>query len=426
MYILIIIYILILLLEGLLNLQPIVEFGDFALTYNLFSLIFLNCVFIGRYIIKPFRLSVRNEIFFYYIGIILTFIPVLLFQRHLLQGGLSLLVQFVLQSNIIIILSKTLQKKSFNYFLNFLSAFAFINCVLVYASYFFPEYLKGLAEIRGYFGYLDQDPERILRAFGIMGDVAPWFLSFFSILALRMKKYALSVFYAGTCILGASIGAAALLLFAIFLFFLLSSKRKFQFIFKSSILVIFFMALLFLINPEIILNISIVKRLTDPNTFESASGAQRLYTYGLALNMISLSPIWGSGYGTFLYNLQASFGYQFFNLEFGDGALSNTNNQFLQVLYEGGIILFLLFLMMIRRILHIFSKYTNWLQTQSKMIEFKKASFIWFFSLVIMNQTAVWMIPSLIWILIVCLIGMTLYINKNNTSYESFTSYGNN
>lgn len=423
MYLLFILYMLILLLEGTLGLKPIAEFGDFTLSYNLLFLILINLTFFCRFIVKPHSIPIYNEILLYYAGILVTFIPVILFQSHLVPGGMSLMLQFILQSLLLLILYKTLYRKALNRLYQFLIIFAFVNCAIVYASYLFPYVFDGIAEVHGYFGYNDSDPERIIRAFGIMGDLAPWFLSFFSILYLHLRKYLFSIFYGFTCILGASLGATALLIMALFLFFLLKSKNKVRFIFKSFSLISLVILLVLAIKPELFLDISVVKRIVDPTTFKSTSGAQRLYTYGLAINMISNSPFWGSGYGTFLYNLQSSLGYQFFNLKFGNGALSNTNNQFLQVLYEGGIILFILFVFMIRRILLIFSKYTNWYLMQGKMMEFKKAAFVWFLSLVLMNQTAVWMIPSMIWVLIVSLIGISLYINKNIEFYEGNTPY---
>ncbi len=418
MYILIILYILLLLVEGLLGLGPIVEFGDFSLSYHLLLLMMINIVSLLRFVVKPNLIPIYNEIFMYYVGIVLTFIPVLIFHSHLAMGGLSLMLQFMLQSLLILILSKTFGSKSVVRFLQFLIIFAFVNCATVYGSYFFPDAFRGIAEVHGYFGYNTSDPDRIIRAFGIMGDAAPWFLSFFSVLYLYLRKYLISIFYGLTCILGASLGATALLIMAVLLFFFLKSENKFRFIFRFFSLISLVMLVVFAIKPELFLDISVVKRITDPAMYKSASGAQRLYTYGLGINMIIQSPFWGSGYGTFLYNLKSSLGNEFFNLKFGNGALSNANNQFLQVLYEGGIILFILFVFMVRRILLIFVKYANWDQLQDKMIEFKKAAFVWFLALVLMNQTAVWMVPSMLWLLVVSLIGISIYVNKNIKFYE--------
>jgi len=421
MYILIMVYFLVLLLEGAMSLEPIAEFGDFTISYNLLMLVAINVIFMFRYLVKPFKLPFNNPIAWFYGTIFITFIPVLLFKNHLALGGLSLLGQFFLQSMIILVLFKSLRLKTMYNFTQFLGAFAFINCLIVYGSYYFPDTFKGIAEIHGYFGFNDDDPDRIKRVFGIMGDVAPWFLSFFALHAIQMKKYFLGIFFGMTCALGASIGATALLLFGVYLHFFLSSLKKTHFFIRTLIFIVVILGIILFYFPDMILNISVVKRLIDPSTFKSYSGAQRLFTFGLALDMINASPIWGNGYGTFLYNLQSSFGYQFFNLKFEAGALSNANNQFLQILYEGGIVLFTFFIFMIRHIFLIFNKYVQWSHKQSKMLEFKKSAFIWLISLVLINQTAVWMIPSLLWLLISSLIGISLYINKNIHLFENIT-----
>ena len=425
MYLAIFFYLILLLGEGLFKLDPIVEFGDFTLSYNLLFLITINIIFLLKYLIKPFLFPTRNFIFWFHIWILISFIPVVLFRSSMMMGGLSLIIQLYLQSIIILILYKTLKPNSVLKYLQLLSAFAFVNCGIVYGSYIFPESFKGIAEIHGYFGYNPTDKKDILRVFGVMGDVAPWFLSFFAIWALQAKNYISYLLYASTCVLGASLGASALVIMATVLHFYLKSQNKGVFVIRFVALILVGGFIVLTVYFDQFKSISIVKRILDPTTFKSASGAQRLFSYGLAIDLIKQSPIWGWGYGTFLYNLQ-SWGADFFRLKFGFGALSNANNQILQILYEGGIIGLIFFIFMVRRILTIMNSGINWFKRQHKMLEFKKASFIWFLSMITMNQTAVWMIPSIFWFLIVSLIGICLFINKNISLYEGDPHYGIN
>ena len=418
MHIAIIFYFILLLSENFFNLNPLVKYNDFTLSYNIAFLFLINIIFLFRFLIKPFKVNINNAILGYHLYIFFTLGLVLIFHSYMFLGGFSLAVQLLLQSLFLLIIIKTFSKKDLVNYQKGLSVFAFINCLIVYGSYFFPDLFKGVAEIHGYFGYLDSDEKQIIRAFGIMGDMAPWFLSFFGVWALQRGNYPLFIFYALTSIFGASLGSSGLLIFAVFLHFLLKSKDKKIFALNFIIVISIALVITTFFYLDEFKNISIVKRLVNPETFKSKSGAQRFFTFNLAIDMIQQSPIFGNGYGTFLYNLKSSLGNMFSKLKFGQGSLSNANNQILQVLYEGGIIGLTIFILFVRNILKIMKANLRWTVKQNKMYEFKKACYIWFLSLVIMNQTAVWMIPSLFWVLIVSLIGMCSFININNNEYE--------
>lgn len=290
------------------------------------TLLLFNALFYFNYFTKK-RPSV-NRYYFLFIAVILCSSLNTFFSNFSsFLSAASLLIQFLLQSTLIVYLGSISNKKNIKRLLLFFWVFAYINCAFVYVSYFFPDSLEGVAEIHGYFGYNKQDRPDYIRAFGILGDVAPWLLSFFSILSLQQKAYLPSAFFAGSCLLGGSIGASAVLAIAFYLTLTLNQKNSFAAHYKVIGSILLVVALALIAKPSLVLNNPISNRLFAPETFKQHSGAQRLFTFGLALSFIEQNPVTGHGYGTFLYNLKNSFGYKVSFFKFQEGALSNANNQ---------------------------------------------------------------------------------------------------
>jgi O-antigen ligase len=270
--------------------------------------------------------------------------------------------------------------------------------------------MMGKAEIQGY-DFLDSEVTGMgIRAFGLLGDISPWLLSLFAVFSYQNKKYLLFLFFAGSCVIGASLGASFTLFFSLVLFFLFNNRNKF---YSLVITVIFFSMLLLLYNYFD--NILLFNRLKGINN--DSSSFQRSFTWLKSLDMIYESPLYGHGYGSFYYYMT----YNNPNLDYAGGAVSNANNQFLQILFDGGVLLLVTYFIVIIKVLKIVKDKVVWGLNQDKYLSMKKAFYIWLLSFIISNQTMVFIIPSTIWVVIIIFVGMSYHINKYNIKDENFT-----
>lgn len=412
MPLLLILYVVLLWLEPVFHVKaPVTLPGDFELSYNLMVLLLLNAVFYFRYFTAP-RPSVSIDYLTFIVVVLFSSVSTFFTNVSSFLSAASLLVQFLLQSTLIVYIGSIGRRRALRYLLYFFWAFAYFNCAIVYLSFFFPDAFEGIAEIHGYFGYNPNERPDFIRAFGILGDAAPWLLSFFCIACLQTKRYAPALFFAGTTLLGGSIGASIVMGIAVFVT-LTINQRNSQLAYLKVIgagIALFF-AILW-VKPSWVLNNPIASRLLEPQLFKHTSGAQRLFTYGLALNYIAQNPITGYGYGTFLYNLKNTLDYRVSFFKFKDGALSNANNQILQTWFETGLAGLAVLIWVVLRVLKKIKRGLVFGARQPDLEEFKKAVLVWLSCFLLFNQTAVYLIPSLFWVFICCLIGMCFSINK--------------
>ena len=409
MHYLVFIYLVLLSVEGALKIKPLMELSeDFELTYNFFILLLIGFFYFVSFLLKAvngkLKLNLRNFFFGFHALVFISCIQVLIFNPGLFTGSFSLLIQFILQSIIFVVIQDFFGKRDVKLMMLLLTLFAFGHCLLTYITYFNVDFLADYTENLGLY------KGGVQRSFGLIGDAGPWILSFFAILALQKNNFLLYLFYAGSSVLGASIGSSALLIFASFVCLMLRAKSRTIFYVITG-LVGFIGIAEIASNPKIISEINIVNRLNDKSTFTESSGAQRLFSYGLAVDMIKSRPILGYGYGTFFYNLQAKYGNQFKRWKFKQGALSNANNQFLQTAYEIGFIGLFVFLFMLYEILKNINMEISYESKERSIYNFKRASFAWLLSYIIVNQTAVWLIPGIVWGVLIIILGINYKIN---------------
>lgn len=407
------IYISLLVITPVIGIAPITTVGgDFEVSYSLLTLVAFNALFFLNYFSKGPTTIVNKA----YLALLLLFVFSVciawLNNPDYILSSLSLLVQFLMQTTILAYLATITRRKKLSSFWHFLHLFAFVNCIFVYISYFFPDAVGQFTEVHGYFGYAKKERPDYIRAFGIMGDAAPWFLSFFACWHLQIKQYARYGFYAGSAVVGSSFGASLLVVAMSYFTLIWNNKDRV----KAHLYLIGGVtaasALVLVLQPELITQISLVRRLNDTAVFSEGSGVQRLFSVGLAMEYILKNPLFGYGYGTYLYNLQKDLGYLINHLGFGYGALSNANNQFLQSWYEFGLLGLVIIGFLVWYILRHMKRYIYFTKPQDRLVEFKKAGFIWFVSFLLANQTAVYTIPSIMWVLICCIIGSCFSINN--------------
>ena len=415
-------YMVLLVAEPVLKLKPLATIGgDFDLSYNLSALFIFNILFFLKYLSNNIRdIHINKSYLLLLLLFIFSFIFATLTNPQSLLFASSLLVQFLLQITVILYLGTIYNRRKLLSFFLFLQFFAFINCLFVYASYFFPNAVGSFTEIHGFFGYAKGERPDYIRAFGVMGDAAPWFLSFFACWHLQFRQYLRYFFYAGSAVLGSSFGASLLVLVMTYFSLLLSAKNKIRLHLWLVGGLVLLTGTILLIKPEIITQVSLIRRLNDTKVFSEGSGIQRLFSVGLAFEYIMRNPFWGYGYGTYLYNLRNDLDYFFDNLDFGYGAVSNANNQFLQTWYEFGLIGLVVVFFILRYVFRKMRLFTSMGKIQEPLLEFKKAAFVWTASLLLANQTAVYTIPGLFWVLICVVIGSCFAINKI-IRFESIT-----
>ena len=156
---------------------------------------------------------------------------------------------------------------------------------------------------------------------------------------------------------------------------------------------------------------TILARVNDPALLVSGSGFQRIWTAGLALDVVREHPFLGIGFLAFsqrAFDAGAAilFVQQSGLDSFSNGFIANASNQYLETLLDAGIPgligLAVLLLASVRALLSAVATASPQSRT------FLLAGAAWVLGLAVGNQTAVWLLPGSLLALIFCvLIGST-------------------
>lgn len=287
--------------------------------------------------------------------------------------------------------------------INALNYFAILNTLLVYYTFFI-----------GKIGLLGEvtSNTNVTRAFGLMGDQLPWFLSFFALYALYNRKNYLFLFFTSGILMGASLGATIVLVVSC-IFFLLKEKR----ISRALTMRLGFLAVVILIlmlsMPSVFSKISLFERINEGD-FSSKDARTTGHRFGAithAIDNIAEKPF--LGYQNYSLTMFQKYDSQLLenekdNLTF----LTTPNNQLLATIADNGIIGFFLFVCFIYSIVKITNR-NNINIPPLYLDNFKKAGYLWLIVYIFFNQSATWFLPgSFLWVLICLIIAICYKINK--------------
>lgn len=286
--------------------------------------------------------------------------------------------------------------------INSLVYFAIINTLLVYYTFFFGKFLL-LGEVT--------DHGDITRAFGLMGDQLPWFLSFFALYSLYSKKTSLFIFFSTGILMGASLGSTIVLFVSTLIYVIKEKRLNISFYLKAGFsIVIFIIVLLF--SPSLFNKIGILERYNqgDFSGKESITTGHRLNAISTAISNIAEKPI--MGYQNYSKSMFNKYDRLLSDYEKGDlSYLTTPNNQFLAVICDYGFVGFILFVFFIYGLIKIVNK--ECLALPSYLDAFKKSAYLWLIVFVLFNQSATWFLPSsFLWVLICLIISISYKINQ--------------
>jgi O-antigen ligase len=280
--------------------------------------------------------------------------------------------------------------------------FAIINTLLVFYTFFFGK-IGLLGEVSG--------NAAITRAFGLMGDQLPWFLSFFAIHALYNKKTYLFLFFASGILMGASVGATIVLVISSLIYLFKGKKIKPSFYLKAGFLIVFFI-LVSLFSPDVFNKIGILQRYNQGDFAgkEAQTTGHRFNAISTAIDNISEKPLLGyHNYSLTMFNKYNRF---LSDSEKGDLTyLTTPNNQLLAVICDYGFFGFILFVFFIYRLIKIVRK--KCIELPIYLGVFKESAYVWLTVFILFNQSATWFLPgSFLWVLICLIIAISYKINQ--------------
>jgi O-Antigen ligase len=163
-----------------------------------------------------------------------------------------------------------------------------------------------------------------------------------------------------------------------------------------------FLAILFEVTRSSPFAPTLLQRVSEGNF--GSSGSQRIASATIAGAMIVDNPLFGVGYMGYQPALDRYGGDEFFDLAHLDGGTANANNQFLQVLTDGGVAGLPTFLLLVFCAARLLRKIAT--QSDDRFLStFYLAAFIWLLAQVFGNLSAVWLAPScyvarFLWILL--------------------------
>jgi hypothetical protein len=280
--------------------------------------------------------------------------------------------------------------------------FAVINTLLVYYTFFFGKI--------GLFGEVDINGD-ITRAFGLMGDQLPWFLSFFALHSLYRKNYYLVIFFTAGILMGASVGATVILVISTLIYTTKEKIWKKSFYLKVGFSIVLFIILI-LFSPDVFNKIGIFQRYGqgDFTGNELNTTAHRLKAMKTAIENISEKPI--LGYQNYSFTMFNKYDKLLSDVEKGDLTyLTTPNNQLLAIVCDYGFIGLILFIFFIYAFLKVIRE--KCIELPIHLDAFKKSAYLWLIVFILFNQSATWFLPgSFIWVLICMIVAINYKINQ--------------
>ena len=386
--------------------EPIYSFGSININYShlILALVFLRVTFYS-FTNKLSLFDKNKPINSFWIYILIFTISSFLFFSEIAQGILSSNLQLFLIFLIFVDFKsfKTNEKKLEKY-INHLNYFALINVLLTTYTYFIVNVDFAGEVFRN---------ENYTRAFGLMGDQLPWFLSFFAIYSLYNNNKLNFVLNTIGILFSASLGASFIWFVGV-LVHLFTEKKKYYFLIVRLSVAFFGIMLIVLVSPNSFNKLGLLQRVEngDFSGYDSRTSGHRYLAYNNAISSFSKRPIFGHGnYSLTMFNKH--------NLLLAENEksqltyLTSPNNQLLSSLTDYGVFGTIFFILFVIRIIKNIGRGRDNDIKSKKLKTFKKASYVWLIVFVLFNQTAVWFLPgSFLWLLICLIISVNYKINR--------------
>lgn len=293
--------------------------------------------------------------------------------------------------------STIINLQAFTLQLRFLGLF---NALMIIISFFYPNLLIAFES--------NVNLNGINRSFGIMGDEVALFITYFIIDALHFRKWTLFTINLIALLLTGSIGATVTFFTCLVIYLFLSNKFRLASLPRTILLTMFFSLFIFY-NTTSLSELAVVRRIQNNivNADENSVNL-RLISMQTGVNVFRNFPLLGTGFGYYQFHVTSEYlGNQ------NEVVISNTFNQYLQILCEMGIVGLLIYFYFIYKILQRLKKY-KYLPSESFAYGCGMIAYTWLLALFLTVLSGVWVLPSsFILFLVVSLIGVNLSsINK--------------
>lgn len=380
--------------------NSVTTIANVDITINQILLLIIFFRFIKNiFLFKRMLIWDEKSQFFFWFYILISSIISLLLSPEISIGVITVNFQLFLVYLIFVeFKSLNLNYCDINKVINLLVNFALLNTFLVFYTFFF-----------GKIGLLGEvyDNESITRAFGLMGDQLPWFLSFFAIYSLYLGKKFYFILFSTAILMTASLGATIVSVISLFVYLLRNKKMNIFFYAKLG-----FAILTILILPLKFNSIGIIERINsgDFNNVDSGTSGHRFSAITHAIERIKEKPF--LGYQNFSLSMFNKYDHLLSdNEKWNLSILTTPNNQVLAIICDYGFVGLFLFIFFIHGLIKIVRKRNKILEPN--LYAFKESTFIWFVVFIFFNQSATWFLPgSFLWILICLIIGISYAINK--------------
>jgi O-antigen ligase len=402
-------------LEPILGLPPIFKVGTNSITLSSLLMLTLVPVLIANLFTGRLKINPRSPGLWFFLVLVLSQTMVAIFRPEMFRGAFSITLQFSLMFLVLPLVSIVKDKKALFFAIRSLQAWGLVQALCVYLSFLFPVAFSTLGNVYG--DYAGGE----FRTFGIMGDSVGWVLCFFAYWAIAAKQWLKFVFFTGAIVATATLGAIVLVFTGFAIIFLRDLFTDFSRI-KKYFFLIGFGCIALTASIGTLSKLTAVERVTEASSLiDQGSGAQRLWSYGIAAGFIKENPILGYGFGTYLYQIQNRFGFRSDFLKYSKGAITNANNQLLQSVYEVGILGAVVLLVMFFVYLRALIKHID--AMPALFSNFKIATFAWLLDMLLFNQTAVWLNPSIVWFQMALVIGISLGINNRWAAFSRYVVF---
>jgi hypothetical protein len=254
-----------------------------------------------------------------------------------------------------------------------------VLCVLLAAavihSYVSPGLYENLGEVQ---------TGDVRRAFGITGDQAGWIMAFVGIIAFARRRWLVLLPTTLALLATAQVGASVMFVIGCLATYLGRGGAT-RYLKAASAGAIAALLAVSMASSVPLLQRASLGRLTD----DEGTGSLRLFAMSIGVDMFLRSPVVGSGYGTYVYRAAELHPVAFVEQR---NYVSNSTNQFLQFLYEFGVLFFgavvYVAVSAIRKL--------GALARHSAVIDRERIRGVFWaiVAMVICNQTAVFFLPS--------------------------------
>lgn len=265
-----------------------------------------------------------------------------------------------------------------------------------------------------------QITEAGVRYFGPLGDQIGFILLFFIYQKGLEGRWIPALFLTGALFATGTRGSVIALIVGI-TFLVWQSRRGLTSLNKRTMLTL--VVLVVFSSILILYDVGSMQTRLAGTAFESG-WEQRVLTMSIATQVFVDNILTGVGYTGFRFLAMEYGALEEFGVYFSPNYIATTSNQYLQAATDGGVVGLFAYIWMMSIILkHL--KFAG-SQTPSIKSSFYSASYVWLLSLLIGNQTAVWLLPgSLISYLLWLVLGLAIATTTNVRREQAVREWGN-